>query len=344
MATSLFAAPVLFPGGQESDNNGSPLSGGKVYVYQAGTTSNDSSYPTYADALLGTNANANPVVLDSNGRAQIWLQAERKYKLVVKDSTDATTFQTMDSYSPGQGYPGDFLSEWVRYTAAPTYASAGSFTVAGDQTATFHATRRLKFTVTAGTVYGTVVSSSFGASTTVNVVMDSTALDSGLSVVWYGILSGPGSSSSPPSYRDKQSFVKAYRTTSAQTIGSGVWTKIQFNAETIDSLSEFDAVTNYRFTPLYQSSGTPSAKYLMMAQLTLVTSITSCQIALYRDGSAINTIKQNMGIAGGTVKLMWLEEQQSGTGHYYEIFANPSGNVDVDTDPDASWFHVTRVQ
>lgn len=347
MATSLYAAPVMFPGGQESDNNGSPLNGGKVYVYQAGTTSDDYSYPTYSDALAGSNANANPVVLDSNGRAQIWLQAERKYKLVVKDSTAATTFQTMDNYSPGQAYPGSFLSDWVQYTAAPTYASATTFTVSGDQTATFHPTRRLKFTVSGGTVYGTVQSVAFSvATTTVTMIMDSTSLDSGLSAVWYGILTGPGATSYPPSYRDKQTFVKAYRASSAQTLGGSSWTKIQFNAETIDALGEFDSTTNYRFTPLYQGAGTPQtpACYLMMAQLTLVGSITSCQIALYRDGSAINVRKQNTGIAGGTISIEWLEEQQVGTGHYYEIFANPSAGVDIDYDSDTTWFHIRRIQ
>ena len=42
--------------------------------------------------------------------------------------------------------------------------------------------------------------------------------------------------------------VRAYRTTSAQTIGNASWTKVQLNAESYDSLGEFDSTTNYRFT------------------------------------------------------------------------------------------------
>ena len=345
MATSLSAGIYIPPGMQLCDNNGDTLNGGHVYVYQAGTTSNDSSYPTQADALDGSNTNANPVVLDANGRAQIWLQSERSYKIVVKDSTDATTYQTVDNYSPGQGNPGSFLSEWVRFqSATPTYVSGTQFTLSGDYSSTFHASRRFKASVTAGTVYGTVYSVSYSlGTTTINVVCDSGSLDSGLSAVWYGLLSGP--SSSNPSFRDKFSFVKAYRASSAQTINTGAYRKIQFNAEEVDLLNEFDSTTNYRFTPLYQGSASNTGiVYHMMAQVTLVSSIVSASIAIYRDGAAICTKTQNMGIAGGTIFIDWYEYQQSSTGHYYEIFVSPSGNVDVDYDADTTFFHIRRVQ
>jgi hypothetical protein len=79
--------------------------------------------------------------------------------------------------------------EW-KSGPAPTYVSAVSFTLTGDQTATFTVERRLKFTVTAGTVYGRITASVFGALTTVTVVCDPTqALDAGLSAVWYSLLS-----------------------------------------------------------------------------------------------------------------------------------------------------------
>ena len=54
MATALFAAPILPPAGQWFDNSGDPLNGGEVYIYVAGTTTNETSYPTYDDALAGT--------------------------------------------------------------------------------------------------------------------------------------------------------------------------------------------------------------------------------------------------------------------------------------------------
>ena len=62
----------------------------------------------------------------------------------------------------------------TRKPRVPTYVSATSFTLSGDQTLTYTVGRRLKFTVTAGTVYGRILSSVFGALTTVTVIMDGT--------------------------------------------------------------------------------------------------------------------------------------------------------------------------
>jgi hypothetical protein len=77
------------------DSSGDPLSGGLVNTYVSGTTTAKNSYPTQDDAAAQTNANANPVVLDSNGRAQIWLDGV--YKIVVTDSA-GSTIQTVDEY------------------------------------------------------------------------------------------------------------------------------------------------------------------------------------------------------------------------------------------------------
>ena len=68
------------------DNSGNPLSAGKLYTYAAGTTTPLASYTTRA----GTTPNANPVILDSAGRANIWLSGGISYRLILKDSTDVT--------------------------------------------------------------------------------------------------------------------------------------------------------------------------------------------------------------------------------------------------------------
>jgi len=84
------AATLLnVPGLGWTDASGNPLSGGKIYIYQAGTIDTvKASYPTRDDATAQSNANTHPVVLDSAGRppADIWVDG--RYKAVVTDAAD----------------------------------------------------------------------------------------------------------------------------------------------------------------------------------------------------------------------------------------------------------------
>lgn len=63
---------------------GVPASGAKVFTYAAGTTTKQTTYTTPA---AGT-PNANPVVLDSRGEANICLDSTLLYKIVLAPSTD----------------------------------------------------------------------------------------------------------------------------------------------------------------------------------------------------------------------------------------------------------------
>jgi hypothetical protein len=80
--------------------------------------------------------------------------------------------------------------EWVQFSGTPTFINATSFSVVGDQTATFTVGRRTKSTVTAGTAYGTISSAVFSLGNTVVTLLNDvgSALDSGLSVVQVGVL------------------------------------------------------------------------------------------------------------------------------------------------------------
>jgi hypothetical protein len=69
------------------DNSGNPLSGGKIYTYAAGTTTNQATYTSSS----GSTAHTNPIILDSAGRVpggEIWLTDQVSYKFVIRTSTD----------------------------------------------------------------------------------------------------------------------------------------------------------------------------------------------------------------------------------------------------------------
>jgi hypothetical protein len=79
-------------------------------------------------------------------------------------------------------------AEWLNMGDVPTYVSGTQFTIPGNLTARYPVGRRVRASVTAGTVYGTINASAYTSLTTVTVTWDSGALDSGLSEVDVGIL------------------------------------------------------------------------------------------------------------------------------------------------------------
>ena len=76
-------------GSQFFDNNGTPLSGGKIYTYEAGTTTPLATYTS----STGNTAHTNPIILDAAGRVtaggEIW-NALQLYKFVLKTNADVT--------------------------------------------------------------------------------------------------------------------------------------------------------------------------------------------------------------------------------------------------------------
>lgn len=169
--------------------SGVPYSGAKLFYYASGSTTKQNTYTT----SVGNVANSNPIVLDSAGRTPygVWLTAGLTYKEVLAPSTDTdppgSPIYTEDGIS-GVNDTSATVSQWAASSLTPTYISGTSFSVAGDQTSELHIGRRLKLSVTAGTVYARISNSVYGALTTVTLVMDSGSLDSGLSSLNWSIL------------------------------------------------------------------------------------------------------------------------------------------------------------
>jgi len=123
--------PSLFAGigAQLLDNNGKPLSGGKLFTYLAGTTTPIAVYTSEA----ATTAHPNPIILDSAGRVptgEIWLKEGDTpyYKFVVKTSTDVL-IATYD-FVPGT-YNSEILENFIDSLAAPSGSSLVGFIQAG---------------------------------------------------------------------------------------------------------------------------------------------------------------------------------------------------------------------
>ena len=88
--TSLSPTPKL----QFFDANGAPLAGGLLYTYEAGSTT---PLATYTDST-GVSANINPIVLDSRGEANVWLEgAIYKFALYTSVASGSVLIWTVDN-------------------------------------------------------------------------------------------------------------------------------------------------------------------------------------------------------------------------------------------------------
>ena len=168
-----------------------PLNGGFLNTFQGGT---NTPIATYANNL-GSIQNSPTMQLGPDGRftGAIWLAAGQGYKFQLTDSTGFQIWMVDNIVGINDAGSG-VTSEWIASGVTPTYSSANVFTTSGNTTNIFlpggNAGLRVKATVTAGQVYGSVISAVFGAATTVTLAMDAgMALDNGLNAVSVGLLS-----------------------------------------------------------------------------------------------------------------------------------------------------------
>lgn len=169
------------------DANGDPMVGGTISTFLAGTST---TATTYTDDTGGTSQGV-VMTLNSLGYPEngpVWMLGGVPLKFIIKNASGVTQ-STFDDIS-GIGDTATTQDEWTLYGAAPTYISATSFSVVGDQTNTFQVLRKLKSTNSGGTTFSTIATSAFAAGvTTVTVTNTSGTLDSGMSAVSYGLLS-----------------------------------------------------------------------------------------------------------------------------------------------------------
>lgn len=97
---SVTLSPLAGAAAQFFDDNGVPLTGGKLYTYAAGTTTPKAAYTDYTGATPHTN----PIILDAAGRppSEVWLTFGDAYKFILKDSNDTLvgTFDNIEGIPP----------------------------------------------------------------------------------------------------------------------------------------------------------------------------------------------------------------------------------------------------
>ena len=198
---SLMPLPVF----QAFDFNGDPLEGGKLYTYEAGTSTPKA---TFVDAS-GVTANTNPIILDAAGQAIVYLVGN--YKLVLTDADDV--LQSPYPIDNVREIPGAAASvtEWNASGLVPSYVNATTFSVAGDQRTLLHVGRRVKLTQSGSTRYGTIATSVYSSVTTVTVT-DAGALDATLNSVEVGFVSS-----------DNSSIATAYSATLLRELDQAAW-------------------------------------------------------------------------------------------------------------------------
>lgn len=122
------------------DNSGIIVpSGAKIFVYQAGTTTKINTYPTQADAIAGTNANANPIIANSAGRVgAAWSTQACKVVVCPSNDTDppSSPYYTTDNIT-SLAQTVTSVTKTANYTVTVSNrdmlikadASGGSFTI-----------------------------------------------------------------------------------------------------------------------------------------------------------------------------------------------------------------------
>lgn len=119
-------ASILPPGyTQYLDNNGKPLTSGKVYNYIPSTTTNKTTWQDGSQSV----ANSNPVVLDAGGRAKIFGDGSYRQRVFDRNNNliwDANTSSTGSGSSPttstGDGDLVGTIKPWAGLTAPNQYA------------------------------------------------------------------------------------------------------------------------------------------------------------------------------------------------------------------------------
>lgn len=173
------------------DSNGKSLAFGKLYTYEARTNIPKSTYQSEDQVV----ENENPVILNGEGYANIYLSG--RYKMVLKDK-DENEIWSSDPVSSNSA------DEWMNCATA-SYLSPLSFKISGNYTDSYTPGRKVRLdSNSANYDYSTIVSASYSAGETTVTIEDS-FVKTGLVQTCASVV-GPDSSISPEDIGGLTSF------------------------------------------------------------------------------------------------------------------------------------------
>lgn len=130
--------------------------------------------------------------------------------------------------------------------------------------------------------------------------------------------------STVPAARILPRMFKVFRGGSNQSVSTGAYTKVQLNAEEIDSHGEFDSTTNFRWTPLVPGWYLVSYKVFGFG-----TGASVVFAVLHKNGSRIGFSSYAAPLSGESIAVGTEIVYMNGTTDYLELFAFVNGTSPI---------------
>lgn len=281
-------------------SDGTPLVGGKIFTYAAGTST---PIATYTDYTAGT-ANTNPIILDSLGQANIWLLTNTNYKFIVKTATDVLLY-TVDNILT----PIDITTFATPPPIGNTTPNTGAFTsLTASGAVTFTGTGAVK--LNAGTTAERPTPSNgmirYNTSTAaMEGYIDSawTSLVSGTAVTSVatgtGLTGGPITSTGTIAIDSTVATLTGTQTLTNKTIQGGTITSGTAVASTSGTSIDFTSIPSWvkRITVMLSGVSTNgTSNYLIQLGTSGgVVSTGYLATSLYSSGASVNTVNSTAG-------------------------------------------------
>jgi hypothetical protein len=132
---------------------------------------------------------------------------------------------------------------------------------------------------------------------------------------------------------------RAYRTATLQNVTSTALTKVQIDAEVFDTNSDYDHVTNYRFTP------TVAGKYLVVVKVALGSCDTGTFSIELKRGATIHARISDIGTLANRFLVLTDIVDMDGSTEYLEVYVQSTTDTNYNVVPliSETYFGASRI-